>query len=216
MSAGSEVAPSEVVRNTSFRRVRPSSRSSFTVSESVSRSMRSAASRSSSSAIGRCSSTSSAVTVSRTESGPVPIRLPNTRRPARVRWPSAMADGRSARPLHRRITVVGGTVRSGPAPSRLRDRRSTRPSRQSESLGSGTSNGATAIKLASSGGASPPCRAMRNPARTTPSPMPTVQWRLGAGPRARRYRRRYHPRRDARLSQGTERLEHMIQLLPAF
>ena len=30
-----------------------------------------------------------------------------------MRWPSAMADGRSARPLHRRITVVGGTVRSG-------------------------------------------------------------------------------------------------------
>ncbi len=72
-SAGSEVDPSEAVRNASIRRVRPSSRSSRTVRESLSRSMRSAASRSSISAMGRCSCTSSAVTVRRAESGPARI-----------------------------------------------------------------------------------------------------------------------------------------------
>ena len=38
------------------------------------------------------------------------------------------------------------TLRTGPAPSRLRESTSTNPSRQSESLLSGTSNGATAIR----------------------------------------------------------------------
>ena len=48
------------------------------------------------------------------------------------------------------MTVVGGTVRSGPAPSRLRDNRSTRPSRQIASEGSSTSKGATATSDESS------------------------------------------------------------------
>ena len=151
LSAGSEVEPIAVVRKTSIRRVRPSSRSSRTVSESARRSTRSAASRSSRSASGRPSETSSAVAVSRAESRPAPSRLPKTTTPAPVRRPRSVADGRSARPRQRRITVVGGTLRTGPAPSRLRESTSTSPSRQSASRASGTSNGATATRSASSG-----------------------------------------------------------------
>ena len=180
LSAGSEVEPMAVARKTPIRRVRPSSRSSRSVSESARRSMRSVASRSSISASGRSSATSNAVAVRRAESGPAPMRLPNTTRPAPVRWPSAAAEGRSARPVQRRITVVEGTLRTGPAPSRFRESTSTRPSRQSERRLSGTSNGATATRFASSGAVPRECRAMSHPATTAVSPATSASRTTGA------------------------------------
>jgi len=141
LSAGSDAEPSGVLRT--------SPRNTRTASESATRSMRDARSRSSISPSPLPVFTSSTVAVRRTESSPAPTRLPNTTVPAPVSRPKARADAGSARPRQRRTTSVGDTVRSGPAPSRLRDNTSTSPSCHSVRLGWSTSNGATATRLAS-------------------------------------------------------------------
>ena len=86
------------------------------------------------------------------ESGPARRTVPKTARPAPVARPSVTAASGSPWPLHRRMTTVGDTVRSGPAPSKSRDSTSTSPSRHSSSFASNTSNGATAMRLGSSTG----------------------------------------------------------------
>ncbi len=133
-------------------RVRPTSRKLRTVKESARRSTRSARSCSSISPSTFGPATSSTVALSRTESAPDCSMPPNTTVRAPVSRPSACADCASAvRPLQRRTTSVGDTVRSGPAPSRLRDSTSTNPSRHNASSEPpSTSNGATATRFASS------------------------------------------------------------------
>ncbi len=86
----------------------------------------------------------------RTESLPLATSEPVTTSRAPVARPSSDADAASSRPDHRRMTIVGGTARRAPAPSKLRERTSTSPSCQSASAGSSTWNGATAITSGSS------------------------------------------------------------------
>src|SRR5437660_130733 len=83
------------------------------------------------------------------ESCPAVSTVPKTARRAPVARPRVAAASGSPRPRHRRMTTVGDTVRSGPAPSRSRDSTSTSPSRHSWSFGSNTSNGATAMRFGS-------------------------------------------------------------------
>ena len=151
MVAAREVEPSDASRTTPMGRVRPSSRSTATVSESLSRSIRSPVPRSSTSARARAAPASNTVAVIRTESGPAPIMPPNRTTFAPVLLASSAADAGSAGPRQRRTTTVGGTVLSGPAPSRLRDSTSASPSCHSSSFRSKTSNGATATRFGSRG-----------------------------------------------------------------
>ncbi len=87
--AGNDCEPSDAVRTTPIARVRPSSRSTRTVSESARRSIRSEPSRSSISPPRVPAATSSTFAVSRTESAPAPTSPPNTTVRAPVTRPSA-------------------------------------------------------------------------------------------------------------------------------
>jgi hypothetical protein len=80
---------------------------------------------------------------------PDPSSWPYTTVRAPVLRPSACATGPA--PRHPTASPPAWATRcAGPAPSRLRERTSTSPSRQRESDGSRTSNGATATRLISS------------------------------------------------------------------
>jgi hypothetical protein len=131
----------------------------------------------STSAAGESLARSSRAARSRTESRPPRSRLPKMTRRAPVRRPRAREDTGSARPLQCLMKVAGETVLSAPAPSRLRERRSIRPSRQSRSDGSTTSNGATATRFASSGGSGEPRERQRlAPSAASPVTTPRLMY----------------------------------------
>ena len=157
-------------------RVRPTAASRPTVRESTATSIRETAPPNSTSPSGSDVATSTTVTASRTESAPAETMDPITLSPAPVLSPTCRAEATSARPDQFRITVVGDTTRSGPAPLRLRESISIKPSRQSWRPGPRTSNGATATRLASSLGRRPHCdHAAQAPPRSPHRPAPPAR-----------------------------------------
>ena len=118
------------------------------------------------------------------------------------------ADSGSARPCHLRMTVVGATVRSGPAPSRFRDRRSTNPSRQSARVGSSTSNGATATSDASSAAGRLRCASGAAPTPRQGGGTIRSTARTSTGAARAAASRRFGPRR--RCAPSTARPERIV------